>query len=249
MNTTAKTIRIMLTLLMVTIFCQQAFGDIVRRKRNVKIDEPFRPWTFQFAFDDRMDDDNDEYQGVRFSIMKRNKLGSALRLNLGFVERDNLFLNDGVIQTHDADLIFHNNYYPTNIDGANISLQYLFYPSPGNKVDFFWGFGPRLSAYETGPGVIVSHYEDHIFEWSETIDSREGVRLGFGFEGSLGMEWHLGHSVSVLAEYGFIAQNEWYIMEVERYNIHGRLVTDHESFDDGIHLYGSQARIGFSVHF
>ncbi|MFH1701611.1 MAG: hypothetical protein ABIE07_13615 [Candidatus Zixiibacteriota bacterium] len=249
MKTYAKSIRTLLILLIVTIFCQQAFGDIVRRQRKVKTDEPFRPWTFQFAFDGRMDNDDDEYEGVRLSIMKKNRSGSALRFNLGFVERDNLFLNDGIVETHDADLIFHNHYYPTNIDGANLSLQYLFYPSPGNTVDFFWGMGPRLSAYETGPGTIVSHFNNFPFEWMESVDSKEGVRLGFGLEGSLGMEWHLGRSISVLAEYGFIAQNEWYIMEVERYNLHGRLITDHESFDDGIHLYGSQARIGFSIHF
>ena len=73
--------------------------------------------------------------------------------------------------------------------------------------------------------------------------------IGVGVEASLGFEFFLGPSVSMLAEYGLLLQNRWYVIEYDGFDNHDRHVTKIDTYNDGLNVDASQVRIGLAVHF
>jgi len=231
--------------LIISIFSQSAAALSLRRKQI----EYRNPWSFQIAIDEKLDEDEaDDFNGLRLSVKRNYNKHSALRINLGIVERDiyneenRLFYTDGMS-------IRMNRWRPYEFDGASLSVQYMFYPSPNDKVNFFWGIGPVVSAYETDSDIDIIFYNDFPYNWVDAVGCDNFTKVGLGVEGSCGLEWFLGRNISLLAEYGFILQNEWYFFELDYYDYDGYGFEKTKGFDDGVHFDASRIKLGLAVYF
>jgi hypothetical protein len=229
-----------LSVLVILIFGQDAFSVSFRNPRLHS-----NPWSLQIALDEKLKDD--DLHGVRFSLSHRFSRHGAARFSVGIVGHETNYLahiydRNGVIVKIDDRTDFE-------LTGVNLSAQYLFYPSPNRNLNFFWGFGPRVSVEEYDPYYDGDLDWDFPYYWCDDPSCDNTTRLGAGVEGSLGMEWFLGRRFSLLAEYGFTLQNEWYLFDVDYYDGYGHVISRTESFNDGLHLDGSQIKLGVAFHF
>ena len=240
-----RLIRCLSLLIMVVMFSQASLALNIRHRKSGYV-EPKYPWSFQIALDESLE--NDDYHGLRLSLSHQYSKYAAIRFNLGFVGRD---------VDYSSTSIFYSDWYGFEIDhdrdfditGVNLGLQLLAYPSPDDNVRFFWGIGPRLSIDEAYPDEVFFYENDFSFDWYEVLDSDDFTKVGLGLEGLVGLEWFLGRNVSLLAEYGLIVQNEWYVIDYEYYDPLGYHRSETESFDDGLHVDASRIKLGLALHF
>jgi hypothetical protein len=244
-------VTLLITCLMMLIFCFDSPAQAVRIKGKKKFkttDEIVLPWTFQAAIDERIDDSDDEYHGLRFSLSHFFSGSNALRFSMRVGESDQTF--DDVKTFHsDGRLYTFENYRDFDVSSVTFSLQSMFYTSPKRESRLYWGLGPRLGISETNPNVLVSYHGDFYPDWAEWAEYDNGTLVSFGLEGSIGFEWFLGSNISMLAEYGIAVQKEWYIFEFDYYDYYGHHVNEVESFDDGIHVDASHIQLGVAVYF
>jgi len=218
--------------------------SIERRNKSIPLNE----WALQVAIDEKIGDDDDEYNGVRFSLIKYYSRYNAVRFNLGLVERAHDFSTDLIFNSHSQSIFFENS-GNFDLDGVNLSIQYMFSPRPRGNVNVFWGIGPRLSLEEVNTDFVLTYYEDYPYSWADDVDINSNTLIGVGIEGSVGMEWFLARNFSLLFEYGFTLQNQWYIIDLDYYSDYGYQESDLESFDDGLHFDASRIKLGASIYF
>ena len=207
---------------------------------------PFSPsWSFQVAFDGYVSDD--DYGGVRFSLTRHINGNDALRFSAGVYERDNWydevkrFETDGLIFTFD-------NYDPFDVDGGYLSIQYLSYARSSPALSLYWGLGPRFSVEEARPALAINETA-FPYHWVEYVDCTDSHRIGFGLEGSLGMELFLGRRLSLNAEYTITMEHRWYHFDMDYYDGYGYQISEDEFVGDGFHLDASHIRLGVSMYF
>lgn len=228
-------------------------ASAVNRRRNVRVEptvaEQYIPrWSFQLALDESLDDDADVLTGLRMSIMQRHSKFTAFRINLGIVGREQYNPDRRVYILDDMAFEFDDR---TSFDftGANLSLQYLFYPSPNRHVNFFWGVGPMLSASEANPEIDYIIYYDYPYPWAEAADWHEVTLVGLGIDATMGLELYLGQNFSIITEYGITVQKEWYLFDVDYYDYDGHRVTELESIDNGTNVDATRVKLGVAFHF
>jgi len=202
------------------------------------------PWSLQMAVDGDLADNG--FNGARFSLSHQTSQFNALRINLGLIHRDHLDDNNGLFNSDRFDYAFTDP-ETFDINGANISIQQMFLSPTNGNARFFWGLGPLLSVSDVGGDVLV--YDADPFYGTTVVQANSSTLIGAGIELSLGMEFFLGPSVSMLAEYGLLVQNRWYIIEYDRYDNYNRRVTEIDTYNDGLNIDASQIRIGLAVHF
>jgi hypothetical protein len=234
----------LIPMLVLAVFCQSTYALEFHSKKS-KLN--YAKWSIETLIDERIDNDDDDYYGLRLSLKNRFSNNAAVRFNLSIVGQDVFYdihdhdFGDGFIIWLDDDRDF-------DVTGVNFSLQYLFYPAPNNRVNFFWGAGPYLSINESNTDLIIDYY-DYPYEWSEVIDRDDVTRVGVGMEASIGMEMFLGRNFSLIAEYGLVLQHQWFVYEVDYYDNHNRRYSETESLEDGLHLDASRVRLGVAIHF
>ncbi len=238
---------------MTLVFCVASPVKAVRIKHKGKTTtttdarDYVSPWSFQIFLDERITDDDDDYSGIQFSVNHFLSGKNALRFNLGISDRNTGFDDEKIFRRGDADYIFEE-YNEFDITGVTMSLQGMFYSSPKKEPRLYWGFGPRLGIRDANPRVLVNYYGDPPDDLY-ILDYDDGTFVSFGIEGSLGFEWFLGQNMSMVAEYGLALQKEWYLLEFDYYDHHGRIITETETFDNGFHLDASYIRFGLSMYF
>jgi hypothetical protein len=122
--------------------------------------------------------------------------------------------------------------------GMDISLEYLYYFTPGRRVTAFVGSGPRFGlvrrTQEVPKDYVASHLADHLAykEWSL------GANLLFG------AEWFVTHGIALFAEYDM---SFGYTSKVNKTSdpLHG-LTGQTESYDYSLTSRG--VRMGLSVY-
>jgi hypothetical protein len=231
---------------MILVLFYQESSAIQYRNKGLKTSSQTYPWAFQIALDGQPGDDagNNGIQGIRFSIKRHTSKFTAYRFNLGFLGHEEYY-NDYDLFYNDNISIKFDNGRKFDFTGVNISAQYLYYPSPDKNIQIFWGAGPRLSINETNPDLVYIYYGD----WYDAVECSSSTRLGLGAEASLGAEWFLGRSFSLLAEWGVILQNEWYLFELDHYGDYYHYVNQVETVNDGLHLDASRLKLGVSFYF
>jgi len=244
---THRLFRLLLVTLALTFLCQSTYGiNIRRRHTGAGSYDSFRtPWSFQVALDEGLD--NDDLHGIRLSLQHQLTKFNAFRFNLGLVEKDSDF---------DDDVLFHGDGYSfsfdrsrrINIDEVNLSFQYMFNPSRSQGINFFWGAGPRFSVSDQNSDMTI-FYDTGYPYYFQDVDIIESTRLGFGLDASVGMEFFLGRNFSLLAEYGLIIENQWYLVDVDYYDDYGYWYSEYDTFNDGIHVDASRIKLGCAFHF
>jgi hypothetical protein len=255
MNTNNSKIRLSVALLLLTFIALTAFAatpaEAVRVKKRtaprVVRDEIGTPWAFSMSLDEMINDDNDSYSGVQFSLTRFYSGSNALRLNLGIADRNPAFDERRVFHADDAIYTF-DNYRNFDVTGVTLSVQGMFYSSPRNEPRLFWGLGPRLGVSDVNPDVLITYYDDPFYE-GDILDYNDAALVTLGLEGSFGFEWFLGRNLSMMAEYGLAVQNEWYVLDVDYYDRIGRIYTETRTFNDGLHLDASHIKLGMSLYF
>jgi hypothetical protein len=241
-----KAIRILLPIMILVFLGQQSYAVQFRSKKKRSKVQSY-PWGIQIALDEKGDDYSDDidYQGIRFSLKRYTSKHTAARFNLGFYgheieNRRGLYdFGDITIDLDDGDRF--------DFTGVNLSFQYLYYPSPDNKFQFFWGAGPRLSINDTDPQAVCIYYNRY-YDYYEEVYCTSSAKLGLGIEAALGTEWFLSKNFSLLLEWGIILQNEWYFFEFDD-DIYYNSVDNIEAVNDGIHLDASRAKLGVAFYF
>lgn len=236
-----RLVSFMILILILAVFTQSAMAISIRSKRY----KP-HPWSVQVMLDAEVD--NDELNGIRFALSRNYSRYSSMRVSLGFLGRE--------IDNHGNRWFCSNDFYcefddeaDFDFKGADLAIQYLSHPAPNGRFDFYWGIGPRLSVQEADPDATYFLYSDYPYSWYEEVDPNDVTKVGFGLEAVLGLEWFLGRSFSLLAEYGIAAQNEWYVFEREYYDCCGNHSTELESYDNGGHFDTARMRLGLAFHF
>jgi hypothetical protein len=243
-----KTLLTILILLLTVVASSTAYAVRIRHRTPVLVEkEAVTRWAFQGAIDELLDDDND-YSGFQFSISHFYSGDKALRLSLGVFNHERHLDEAHVFRSNDL-LYILDGFGDYDNTGATISLQGMFYSSPRKEPRLYLGFGPRFSASDANPFVRVTYYDDYNYDWAEPLAYDDATQIAFGIEGTVGFEWFLGRSLSMFAEYGATLQNEWYILEINRYNVYGHRVIETEALDDGLHFDDSHIKLGLSLYF
>lgn len=223
-------------------------ADAVRVKYKHKqktAEERFTPWSLQFALDEQVDDNDEDYSGIRFSLSHFFSSTQALRFSMGVGDRNSIYDESKFYRRGDALYLFEE-YTEFDVTSVNFSIQGMFYSSPRKEPRFYFGLGPRLGVSEANPVVFVSYYDD---DWMEAVDYSDGSQVSFGLEGTLGFEMFLGPNLSMIAELETTFQKEWYILEFDYYDRFGHIVTDTEAFGDDFHFDATRFKLGMSLYF
>ncbi len=242
-----KTIGYLLPIMILLFFCQQAQAVQFRSKKKQNNIQSY-PWGLQIAFDGKAEEnsgDND-YQGIRFSLKRQTSKHTAARINLGFYGHEVDYSQHGLFESGYVSIDLDDN-SRFDFTGVNLSFQYLYYPSPDNKFQFFWGAGPRLSVNETDFGIMRVYYNDGYNNYYDEVYSDNTTKLGLGVEAALGSEWFLSKNFSLLAEWGIVLQNEWYFFELDDGYYH--TYDNIETVNDGLHLDASRIKLGAAFYF
>ncbi|PKK83173.1 MAG: hypothetical protein CVT49_09675 [candidate division Zixibacteria bacterium HGW-Zixibacteria-1] len=243
-----KILRILILAMLMTLVYQVSFAVNIRGRERRHVNNPKDLWAFQVAFDEKIDDDNDEFDGIRFSMMRQYSDYSGVRFNLGFMEQaqdyspEKLYISDGLAFS------FNRN-HSFDLSGVNMSMQYMFTPRSHGSVNFFWGLGPRLSVEEASSDIAIAYYDAYPDDWLTGYECKSNTLVGLGVEGSVGMEWFLARNFSMLLEYGFTFQNQWYIFDLDYYTADNYVISEVTAFDDGVHFDASRIKLGVAVYF
>ncbi len=244
----SKTIGFLLPIMILLFFCQQAQAVHFRSKKK-KSNVQSYPWGLQIALDGKSEknsDDND-YQGIRLSLKRQTSKHTAVRFNLGLVGHEVDYSRHGLFESSSIIIDLDDN-RKFDFTGVNLSFHYLYYPAPDNKFQFFWGAGPRLSINEAYPGTVLVYHDYYYSDYYEEVYCDNSTKLGLGVEAALGTEWFLSKKFSLLAEWGIILQNEWYIFEFDNDGYYD-IVNDIETVNDGLHLDASRVKLGVAFYF
>ncbi|RKX32420.1 MAG: hypothetical protein DRP46_01190 [Candidatus Zixiibacteriota bacterium] len=253
-NTVKRVPQILALIIFMLMFHQATYaieisGRDKRDRRDNRDRQTYRnEWSLQAAVDEKFGDDDDEYDGFRLSMMRRNSATSAVRFNLGFTERPNDYDDNKLFLTPDFEIAF-NNGRSFDLSGVNMSVQYMHVPRLKKNLNFFWGIGPRLSVRETNPNITVTYFDNYNTVWVDEINGADNAMIGLGVEGSVGMEWFMSRNFSMLFEYGFTLQNKWYLFDLEYYDDYDYRISEIETFDDGLHFDASRFKLGMAVYF
>jgi len=240
-----KVTRLIIFTAAIMLLAQSAFALEHKRKGEYQKEATsLNRWSFMLAVDQNLEDE--DYHGLRFSLKHQNDEHSAVRFNLGIVGRD---LHNNGIYIHPGGYFVDMDDSPDfDVTGANVSVQYLFYPAPQRKLNLYFGIGPRFSADEAEQDVMVTYYYDYPYDYVDYY-ADDLTRLALGVETTVGFEWFLGRNFSLLTELDFVIQNEWYAFDVDYYDNFGRVKTEVETFDDGVHFDASRLKLGLAFHF
>jgi len=138
-------------------------------------------WSLQFGVSQNFT--LTQFEGATISVKRHYSPNSALRAGI----TTNLSHNT------QKDLRTKKELYVNKLD-MNVSLEYLYYFTPGRRVTAFVGSGPRFGlARHTQelqqPSVVTSSNRNESTEWNL------GANLLFG------AEWFVTHGIALFAEY------------------------------------------------
>lgn len=245
----AKYSKLLITALTFVLFVLIALPAEARLKRskggNDRDDQNYsKPWSLQMTFNG----DNDDYQtNIRLSLKRELSKYHGVRVNLDLIENS----DDLESQLFSGDYFDFYVYEPLRdgVDGANLSFQYLVFPSHTKNFKFYWGVGPQLSVGDIEPHL--EYFENDYTDYYHVayIDQNSSVRFGVGALVSFGAEWSLGRNFSLLTEYNMSAEHRWYFFDYDYIDDLGRKFKEVESFDDGFNIDASDFRVGFAFNF
>ena len=206
------------------------------------------PWSVQLAIDEQIDDNDEEYSGIRFSFSHFFTGTQAIRVSMGVGDRNFTYDENKVYHRGDAMYVF-DKYTEYDVSSVNFSIQGMFYSSPRPEPRFYFGFGPRFEFGDANPVVYVSYFDDPL---SEPVDYDDGSKVSFGLEGTFGFEMFLGPQLSMMAELETAFQKDWYILEFNDYYYYGYYDyrdDDTEIFGNRFHFGATRFKFGMSLYF
>lgn len=140
------------------------------------------------------------FQGTIFSLKRQYSERSAVRIGMSLDAST-------ADEDSDAERVNVNRYISSaenNADRENVEVvgQYIYYPSPGNDVNLFFGLGPHVRYSRV---AVTSTTYSSIPENNLSTGSRSETRnssWAFGGATAMGIEWFFLKKLSLLAEYG-----------------------------------------------
>ncbi|SYZ72369.1 exported hypothetical protein [Candidatus Zixiibacteriota bacterium] len=204
-------------------------------------------WALQFAIIN--DFQLRDFQGGTISIKRQCSESRAIRLGLT--------LNESSSQSHSGTANFEEsyklgeNFIDQNYDGQAVSLylQYILYPSTGSNIHPYWGLGPHLG-YSRDKRVAhsrtIASY-DPIER--ETISDNVVQTWTAGLSTVMGVEWFAGKNVSLLAEYGILADYNWNHRTMSEIYYPGAQQRITEGKGHSFSFSGTAVKFGLSAYF
>jgi len=215
------------------------------KNKHKMAEESLTPWSVQIAIDEQIDDNEEEYSGIRFSFSHFFTGTQAMRVSMGIGDRNSIYDESRIYHRGDAVYIFEE-YTEYNVTSVNFSIQGMFYSSPRKEPRFYFGLGPRFEFGAANPIVSVSYYD---IDWTEPLDYDNGSKVSFGLEGTFGFEMFLGPNLSMIAELETAFQKDWYILEFDYYDRYGHRDIETETFGDKFRFDATRFKLGMSLYF
>ena len=186
-------------------------------------------WSMQFAVGSNFT--LQSFDGLMLSLKYHFTKKSAVRFGIGFSGNSQNGTESNTQGAVDIKNNYQNIYFYSN---------YILYPSPGSKVNFYIGAGPRAS---------YSHSLDEFLSSStNTIYSDEYTSWATGLQLICGAEWFAVNWLSLFGEYlayGTYGKTE---RKSYDYDYYGNHIRTKSNSNDWI-FNGSTARLGLSVYF
>jgi hypothetical protein len=197
-------------------------------------------WALQFEIEDNFD--LGSFEGSTISIKKQTSPGSAWRLGLSVAI--NARVADNVSDILDSIRNSTDNH--SQNQSVGVTVHRLWYPSPDRLVNVFIGLGPIGSFSHATTGSSNTSASGRF-----TKDERESWSWSAGVSGILGVEWFATRNISLLAEYGTVAEYEHIKNERTQwsYNYGDVFTQDTESTSDAFNFSARSVKFGLSVYF
>jgi len=203
-------------------------------------------WSINISADEIVNDDDNQYRGVRFTLARQYARNQGFRFNLDLAEKGPDFYDTRVFTTEDYSFTMRSLH---NVDLGNVgvSAEYMVYSAPPGKPRLYFGFGPAFNVEEIGKDIYVNY--DYNYDWVQSIDFNDSFMFGAGVSGAVGFEMFLGRNLSMNVEYGLAIQHQWYFFDVDYYDQFGYHHTEVDSYSDGLDFGDSHIRLGISAYF
>jgi len=203
-------------------------------------------WSFNVSVDEIINDDNNQYRGIRFTLARQYARNQGFRFNLDLAEKGPDFYDTRIFTTNDYSFTMQSLRY-TELTNIGLSAEYLFYTAPPGKPRIYFGIGPAVNVEEIGKDIYVRY--DRNYDWVESIDFNDSFLFGAGVSGAVGFEMFLGRNLSMNLEYGLALQHQWYFFDVDYYDQYGYNHTEVDTYSDGLNFGDSHIRLGLSAYF
>lgn len=138
----------------------------------------------------------------------------------------------------------HFNRFGRTIERYNVSLNYLFYPSPKSDVNLFFGIGPRF-----GFGANYFEYRPSTSQPDTLKHKYRNKSWSIGLSGLVGAEWFVARSISLFTEYNATFSYQKKDIWDADYNSTFNSYTFMESKTNKFRFTDISARVGFSIYF
>lgn len=196
-------------------------------------------WALQFQINN--DFDLNSFNGSTFSLKKQTSPGAAWRLGLSlalsFSDSDRMQSSGGLESPSESD---------ANSQTIDVTLQRVFYPNPGSRVNLYYGLGPRGYYRHTWAKQLRDMTDSTS---TETINKLNNWEVGVA--GVLGVEWFVTKNISLLGEYGSSLMYSHDKVRGEQTLVRpdGTRVNATETKTNEVSFGASAVKLGLSVYF
>ena len=195
------------------------------------------------------------FQGLGFSAKRHYTPNSSIRFGLdydySYSDSDGndsyAYIDYGREEVIESISAYHK---------ITINIQYIYYTDPDAVINFYYGAGPSVSySFSSSEykrtsdysGMGGPSYNEEIFQ-----SQSDSYGLGLGAQGVLGVEWFVSDHISLLGEYGIIAQYEW-----DKYESFSKIYRDSVLYrnsvytddDESVYFEPLSIKLGLSVYF
>jgi len=199
-------------------------------------------WAMQFQVD--RDLDLNSFDGATFAVTKHTHGKAFTRFAIGASGQVDGF--DGRNDNYDGQ--WSEGESDNSYISLRVGLQRLWYIGKIRQTALFVGLGPEASfAYdESSSESRNSSYPPPNYRESSS------TRWSAGLISSIGVEWFVGQTVSLTAEYGFDVEYSYVSQKTQRINrdMNDQIRTSHSKDSrDSIDFQGRGARLGLALYF
>lgn len=159
-------------------------------------------WSLQFSINNNFN--LSSFEGTVISAKKHFSDKKAIRFGVTL----NGSTRNSSVENEDfsADTLANRNEKTDKLDGFNFGFNshFMYYPSPQNAINIYWGVGPTLQ-------LVLSKSEAirEVLDNESQTNERKKTSISVGLSSVLGVEWFASKNISFIAEYGLQASYQY----------------------------------------
>lgn len=199
-------------------------------------------WSLQFGITDEWD--LESFEGAAISCKRHYSNKSAVRISLGTSASSRDGDSELLDRQRDGESFSESDASSLAFD---LTVLYLYYPSPDKRVNFFVGVGPDIGYSWSERNDGAQSCQEQICVDTRRTSTSNSVSLDA--RAVLGIEWFATENISFLAEYSTHAGYRHATGESETRQREPERSTRSESNEDTFRFGSYDVRVGLSVYF